>query len=192
MAAARKGPNGQFIRTVQGSDQDRRAAELRSLGLTFDQVGEQLGLSGSAAFRAVDRGLRGVPTADMIAAKALALAKLDKQERHFLGIQATTWYRVDHGRVILAEDGTPMIDPDPGMRAGLALIRIAERRARLEGTDEPARSRVEVITEDTFADAIKSLNREMAELEAQDHDATSDHSESGDGSPVPGTPSQTR
>jgi lambda repressor-like predicted transcriptional regulator len=186
MAYRTKGPNGRFIRTVQTADRDRLCAELRGQGLTLDQIGEKVGLSKSATHEAIDRGLRGTPTLELVAAKALALAKLDAQERHFLAVQAKTWYGVDHGRVICDEDGSPMIDPDPGMRAGLALIRIAERRARLEGTDEPTRSRVEVLSEDVFTEAINNLNREMAALEVLDRANASDHSEAGNGSPVPG------
>jgi hypothetical protein len=187
MANRTKGPNGRFIRTVETADRDRRCAEMRGQGLTLDQIGEIVGLSRSATHEAIDRGLRGVPTLELVAAKALALAKLDAQERHFLAVQAKTWYRVDHGRVIRDENGDPMIDPDPGMRAGLALLRIAERRARQEGTDEPTRSRVEVMTEDVFAEAINNLNRELAVLEVQERaNTTGDHSEARDSPPVPG------
>jgi hypothetical protein len=164
---------GRAIRAVETVEQDKRAAELRSASLTLDQIATELGVSRRTAGRAVLRGLHeiGTDSEDLAAAKVAELLKLDRRERKL-------W--TEYGK-----------DLTPEQLATLngAFDRVAKRRADLLGLDEPTRSRVEVITEDTFTEAIKSLNQEMAMLEAQDRDDTGDHSEARDGSPVPGAAS---
>ena len=58
-----------------------------------------------------------------------------------------------------AKPGEPLVDDTPVIQAGLALLRVMERRAKYLGLDAPTKSRVEVITEDV-------VDAEMAVLAA--------------------------
>jgi hypothetical protein len=166
---------GRAIRALETIEQDQKAAELRSASLTYSQIGEVLGIEASTAHRSADRGFKAVQgTEDVAAAKANELLKLDRRERRL-------W--TEYGKELTPEQMATL---------NSAFDRIAKRRADLLGLDEPTRSRIEVMTEDAFAEAIKSLNQEMAALEVQDRDDTSDHSDAGDSSPVPGAAWQTQ
>jgi hypothetical protein len=161
--------HGRAIRSLETVAQDQRAAELRSASLTYAQIGEQLGISVTAAYESVQRGFVLVPTEDVVAAKAAELAKLDRIERHLLGVMTREHVRVDHGHVVM-DEGRPVLDDGPGVQAALGLLRVQERRARLCGLDEPAKFRVGVVTEDMVDAEIRRLEEKLAsEIEAPPH-----------------------
>ena len=52
------------------------------------------------------RGAALIPTEDMVEAKKVELAKLDRIERHLLGVMTRDHVRVDHGHVVM-DEGSP-------------------------------------------------------------------------------------
>jgi hypothetical protein len=58
-------------------------------------------------------------------------------------------------------------DDAPGQASAREIRALLERRAKITGYDAPARSRIEVITEDAIDNAISELE---GELTANDHD----------------------
>jgi hypothetical protein len=139
-----RGGNGRAIRSLETVVQDQRAAELRSASLTYAQIGERLGLSVTAAYESAMRGMVAVPTDDVVAAKQLELAKLDRRERYLFSIIESTHTTIEQG-----------------ISACNALDRTQKRRAALLGLDEPARARIEVLTEDVVDAELKRLAVEL-------------------------------
>lgn len=174
-----RGPNGKFIRNLGTVEQDRRAAELRSARLTYEQIAAALTtefsitppMAVTSAYDAVQRGLIAQPSEKVAEAKEMVLLELDRLARHFLGVMQRRHVRVDHGRVIQVPDPadpeklTPLLDDGPGMQAALGYLRVMERKAKLLGLDAPTKHRVEVVSRDTFMEAFEELEREVAAKE---------------------------
>jgi hypothetical protein len=70
-------------------------------------------------------------------------------------------FRADYGRVVIY-DGKPLLDDSLVITASNALDRVQKRRAALLGLDEPAKIRVETITEDAVDAEIRRLTEELA------------------------------
>jgi hypothetical protein len=102
-----------------------QALNLRKAGATYAQIGLQLGVATMSAHRYVNDAIAEIPHDAAVAVKALALAKLDAQEMRMNGLLREV------------KDGTRVLER---CRIELVLVRIADRRAKLEGTDAPART----------------------------------------------------
>jgi hypothetical protein len=94
---------------------------------------------------------------------------LDRTARHLLGVMARPHLRVDHGHVVMLGSEV-LYDDGPGMQAAAQLIRVLERKAKMQGLDAPTVQRVEMITKDMIDAQIEALAAEMgvrdsAELE---------------------------
>ncbi|MCU1494852.1 MAG: hypothetical protein JWO62_2616 [Acidimicrobiaceae bacterium] len=129
--------------------------------MSYRQIAAELGCSVSVAYDAVQRGMAMVPLEGAAEAKRQELAKLDRIERHLLGVMEREHITVSHGKVIDI-DGIPVLDDGPGVQAAVSLLRVMERRAKLLGLDAPSRSEVKVITEDEVDAEIKRLEAELA------------------------------
>ena len=156
-------------RSIATREKDAKAVDLRRRGLTYDQIGAQLGCAASSAHEAVQRGLREAlaePAAELI---QLESERLDALRRLFERITATKHYyaAASTGKVALHPvTQEPLLDDGPALQAGLALLRVSESYRKLKGLDAPARSRVEVITEDVVDAELADLARRVAENDA--------------------------
>jgi hypothetical protein len=151
------------VRSAFTVEQDKRASELRTASLTYAQIGAELGIAESTACESVMRGSALIPTEDIIELKKSELAKLDRIERHLLGVMTRDHVRADHGHVVM-DEGRPLLDDRPSVQAAFGLLRVQERRARLCGLDEPAKFRVGVITADMVDAEIKRLTAKLGLL----------------------------
>jgi hypothetical protein len=155
--------------SVSAARKDARALELRNVGLSYRQIGERMGISGATAYKYVTRGLdrtRREP------------ADLQRQlERERLDAWQVTAERIARTRHVLVQAGKPVIDPETGrpyadhgpvLAALGTLLRIAERRSKLEGLDAPARVdaqiRAEVYSVDALQAEIARIEQELAGL----------------------------
>jgi Ni,Fe-hydrogenase III large subunit len=155
-----RGSNGRAVRSAATAEQDKRAWELRTRSLTYSQIGGILGIAASTAYESATCGAALVPTEGMIELKRAELAKLDRIECHLRDAMTREHVRVDHGRVITYKR-KPVIDDAPVIQAAVALLRVQERRAKLLRLDEPAKHRVDVITEEVVDAEIKRLEQEL-------------------------------
>jgi len=163
-------------RTIETRENDARAVELRRRHLNYAQIAAEMGYKdASGAHRAVERGLLDARQDASEAVKQMELDRLDDIARGFQRIFATRHYvvSVGAGKVVMdpAKPGVPLVDDAPVIQAGLALLRVMERRAKYLGLDAPAQSRVEVISETTVDAEIKRLESEMAGRD-RDHSGT--------------------
>lgn len=156
-------------RTVAQIERDAQFLELRRRGLTYRQIAAQQGVkSQKTAYEAVQRALADAIQEPAAEVRQIELDRLDEYMRHALRVLATPHLVVSQG--VVAEHpvtGEPLADDQPVLQALDRLLKISERRARLLGLDAPARSRVEVITEDAVDAEIKRLAEEVAEHDRQ-------------------------
>lgn len=138
--------NGRAIRAPETVEQDKRAWELRTLSLTYAQIGIELGIAESTACESATRGAALMPTEGMVEAKKCEVAKLDRRERNMLAIMTR-------------ED----LKAEQRIAADAALDRIARRRTALCGLDEPVKCRVGVITEDVVDAELRHLATMLGE-----------------------------
>jgi hypothetical protein len=109
---------------ITASQRRKDAVELRKAGATFQQIGDQLGITKQAAFKTVTIALKAIndeirEQADVI--RSLEIERLDK-----------LWF-VMYKQAVQGNQGA--VD---------RCLKISERRAKLLGMDAPAESRDEV------------------------------------------------
>jgi hypothetical protein len=121
-----KGPQLQK-KMSDNQEKRRQALVLRRQGATYDQIGKALEVSTMTAHRYVNDAIAAIPREEAKEVKALAISKLDAQEMRLN---------------VLLESTTRKPTVLELVRIELALVRIAERRARLEGHDAPTRAEI--------------------------------------------------
>ncbi|TGZ14738.1 hypothetical protein DV517_62210 [Streptomyces sp. S816] len=132
--------NGQFVRTIEGAQRDAEAARLYSQGgITFREVGEQLGISKWAAISAYNRAVRDVVQEAGEEALKVHTSRLEYAVARCMEIAETDHVMVSHGRIVYDDTGQPLKDSAPilaalrEMRGALADFR------RMTGMDKPAK-----------------------------------------------------
>lgn len=108
-------------RTPGQTDRQKEVVELRTQGLSFEQIGQHLGISKPAAWQTYQAAL------DNILAESVHQLR-DLENQRLNTAQAAIWPKVLEGDI-------------PAL-AGL--LRIMERRAKLNGLDMPVKTQVEV------------------------------------------------
>jgi hypothetical protein len=184
MASGTRGGNGQFRRTPASVARDMRAADLHGQGWTHERIAAELGYgSRGRVSEAIDRAYELIVTPGAARAKRIDFERLDRLiEKNWEALERE---HVAHsnGHVIRRfkgverhEDGIEKLDPDgkpipvfeevlddgPIATHTTVILRLLERRAKMHGYDEPAQSRVEVITADMVESHITRLESELA------------------------------
>jgi hypothetical protein len=164
-------------RTIADQERDAQAVEMRRRHLNYKQIAAQLGYASlSSAYDAVQRGLADARGEASEAVKQIELERLDDIARGFQRVFATRHYvvSVGSGKVVMdpKSPGEPLLDDGPVITAGLALLRVMERRAKYLGLDAPAKTRVEIVPEDAVDAEIKRLEARLADND-RDHSGTS-------------------
>lgn len=160
-----------------------RAAELHGEGRSYAQIADELGMSRTGAFEAVERAFQMIPTEGATLAKQIDLERIDRLiaeawqvmtrthvlvseghvVRRFVGIErdADGIERLDHdGKVIpILEE---VLDDGPVLAAVRVIERLIARRESIIGYGAPSKSRVEVITQDMVEARIAQLEAELA------------------------------
>lgn len=147
------------------ADREARALDLRRNGATYDQIGQQLGITTSGAAKIVKRVLDQHVTEALPDVRKLELDRLDQLQVQALLVLRREHYHVSGGKVALDQTGRPIRDDGPTLAAIGRLLDIQARRARLLGLDAPTKMDVKVFT-------VDEMDARIAELESQlaDHD----------------------
>ncbi len=189
MAARTRGGNGKFTRTAATIKRDHKAAELRGQGYSFQRIADELGFASKGhAHEAVMRAYADIPSEETEQAKRLDLERIDRLIEKAWQIMLRDHVTVSQGRVVgkvvgveRDESGTPLLnaegnpiliyedilDDGPALAAIREIRGLLERRAKIAGYDAPARSRVEVITEDIIDAELAMVARQIAENDAR-------------------------
>ena len=127
--------DGRNIRTPEQIENDHQAAEMKTRGATFRQIGQRFGLTPQGAYSMVQRAIDDIPreaTAELI---ALELAKFDNLEQRYYGIMEKA-----HLHLTIKGDVVDFEDDALVMKAMDGLMRVADRRAKLLGLNAPTRT----------------------------------------------------
>jgi hypothetical protein len=161
-------------RSLATRERDAQAVELRRRGFTYAQIAKQLGLYGPGkAHDAVRRGVRDSVREETDEQTYIELERLDElirmtyrvaMTRHYVTTQSGSLVRHPNTRELLVDDG-PVIQAVNSMR------QLSESRRKLLGLDAPARSRVEVITEDDLDAELRDVLADNARMEAEQQEA---------------------
>jgi hypothetical protein len=177
--------NGKFARSAATIRRDHKAAELRGQGYSFQRIADELGFASKGkAHEAVMRAFAEIPSEESAQAKALDLERIDRLIEHAWQVMLRDhvtvsqgrvvgkqigWQRDDDGEILRDGEGAPIalyediLDDGPALAAIREIRGLLERRAKMIGYDAPARSRVEVITEDAVDAELARLEAELAE-----------------------------
>lgn len=113
----------------------------------------------------MQRAFQRVPTEDIALAKQTELDRLDRIERHLLGVMEKRHVAINNQGAVLF-NGEALEDDDPGVRAAQALLRLAERRSKLLGLDAPSRRVTFVVTEEVVRAEIEHIEQRLREANA--------------------------
>ncbi len=183
--AARTGRSGKgkFTRTAESRRRDHKAAELRGQGWSYDRIAAELRFASRGhAHDAVMRAFAEIPSEESAHSKALDLERIDRlieqawqimlrdhvtvSQGRGVGKQIG-WQRDDAGEILRDGEGAPIglyediLDDGPALAAIREIRALIEHRTKIFGYAAPARSRVEVITEDVVDAEIAALTAEM-------------------------------
>lgn len=184
MTTGTRGGNGQFIRTATAMKRDHEAAARRGEGWSFGRIAAELSYASKGkAYEGVMRAYAEIPSEESEQAKRLDLERLDRliekaweimlrdhvtvSQGRVVGKQAG-WQRDDDGKILHDKDGAPIplyediLDDGPALAAIREIRGLLERRGKMIGYEAPARSRVEVITEDVVDAECADLTRQIA------------------------------
>lgn len=127
-------------------DAQHRRAEvmrLRRTGMTFEEIGTELGISKQAAWTLYKKTLASIPALEVSEYRAEQAERLDALLARANEVLAAEHITVQHGRVV-ERDGKPLPDHGPILDAIKAVLDIEARRAKLLGLDTPVKQSVEV------------------------------------------------
>jgi hypothetical protein len=137
---------GRFVRTPEQIAEDRRAADLRSLGYTYQMIADRFDVDVSTAHRMVARAVAEVPTEGAEQVRKIELEKLDNAERYLQSIIQNPPVKVSaSGRIVKDDKGNPVIDEGARMEAVNGILKAQQARARLLGLNAPTRIQEEVV-----------------------------------------------
>lgn len=132
MASSRKA----ILASVAVTDRQMEALRLRRVGMSYENIGIELGISGQAAGELVKKAIRNTVKDDAEDVLTLELERLD------LLYEAALPYAIGVPAQVVYDDNKaigliPRIDPDPAFMG--RCLDIQARRARYIGLDAPVR-----------------------------------------------------
>ena len=142
---------------------DVQATRLRAQHLTFEQIGQALGINKSTAKRAVDRVLNHAQVEAAEELRAVELAVLIAARQRLVQVLYAKHVHVSDGRVVRDDTGEPILDDGPAIAAARAIQGNSESIRKLLGLDAPAQATVTVIGEDAIDEAIRALEAQLAD-----------------------------
>ena len=171
---------GRFVRTPEQIADDRRAADLRSLGYTYQMIADRFDVSVAAAHRMVDRAVQEIPTEGAEMVRKIELEKLDNMERYYQSVIMDPPVRVgNNGKVVTYEQEVtnqrtgkvtrelaPLIDEGARMDAAAGVLKAQAQRAKLLGLNAPTITRGEMIVYDIESDTARMIEAQTKALEA--------------------------
>jgi len=171
---------GRFVRTPEQIADDRRAADLRSLGYTYQMIADRFEVSVAAAHRMVDRAIQEIPTEGAEMVRKIELEKLDNMERYYQSVIMDPPVRVgNNGKVVMYEQDVtnqrtgkvtrqlaPLIDEGARMDAAAGVLKAQAQRAKLLGLNAPTLTRGEMVVYDIQSDTARMIEAQTEALEA--------------------------
>jgi hypothetical protein len=146
--------------SVAAADLDAACTDLRRAGLSYRQIGAQLGISPANAHKRVTRTLDRTRREPGDALRELELERLDRLQVEATEVLAANHVVIQAGKVVVDDDtGRPFTDHGPTLAAIRTLVQVQESRRKLLGLDAPVRVDAKVFT-------VDQMDARIAELEA--------------------------
>jgi len=148
--------------TFAARERERNVVELCLRGATFEQIGRQLNIDRSTAYKAWDRALKRLPKADVEAMRKM-------ESERIRDLRFRIWNELA-GRPD-PNDPAKTVRPEPGLVIDLVdkAIKIARHEARLFGLDTPSTQQVaSPIVGQPISD--EELDRQLARLTEEEMD----------------------
>ena len=158
-----QGSQSRFERTPETAQRDAEIARLRGTGMTYQQIGDRLGVSKQSAHEGFRRALRDAVRQPTQEAIGLELDRLDVLWRTAITIMASKHIVSQNGRVVRDDRGEPIEDPGPRLAAIDRALRAMDRRAKLLGLDAPVK--VDTRISDSLDSQIERLAAELHFIE---------------------------
>lgn len=133
---------GGYIRTEEQAELDTDALRLRSLGWSYSRIAEEQGTTKATAYNRCQRALAAIPLEAVEEYRTIQREQLDRLMASWLPE---------------AIAGNP--------KAAEIVLKIIEKRSKLEGTDQPIKH--EVLTLDAIQAEILRLEAELADTPAE-------------------------
>lgn len=159
---------GSLQRSYATAERDAEIARY-CIGRTITAAAAHFGVNKSTISRARRRAIDAVITPAGEEAKAAELLELDALRDEAWAVLRAEHVHVADGRIV-KDDGTPVTDHRPVLMAIDRLLKIQERRARLQGLDAPTKQQIHVLTEDVVDAALREAAEEHARLTTADPD----------------------
>lgn len=161
MTLGTRASRGRWIRTIAQADIDARAAGLRSRGMSYRKIADEMGCSVHAAHERVQRALAAVPAEAVEAIRAIEGERLTEAIAVALTELRRDHIMVSHGRIVRDEDGNALIDHGGKLAALHAYVKASESYRKLMGADLPVEQHARVTIEHTT-----TLDAEIEQLVA--------------------------
>lgn len=136
---ARNG-KGQYVRTIEQAETDAQIARLYSEGgMTFREIGDQLGISKWAAINAYRRAVRSVIQEAGEGALRVQIDRLEYLFAKVMEVAEEDHLVVSHGHIVTDADGNPLRDHAPVLAAVREARQCMESFHALTGMKQPAK-----------------------------------------------------
>lgn len=144
-----------FQRTEEQAHLDTKALRMRSLGMSYQAIADQMGVTKATAYNRCQRALAAIPAEAVDEFRRLEGQRLDllleKAMEKALSEEKSSMFAIDR------------------------VLAIMDRRAKLMGLDAPVRT--EVITLDYIQAEIQRLEATLGEIDDNDSPATTSGTE---------------
>ena len=153
-------------RQAEAASRRARAVQLRLGGASFEDIGQQLGVTDTRAHQLWTDALRRTVKEPADQQRALELQRLDTLQVHLTQVLGRRHVTVSGGRIVTTDDDQPLLDDGPTVSAAQALVRVSESRRRLLGLDPPARADINArIHAEVYS--VGALDRQLEQLTAE-------------------------
>lgn len=137
--------HGKPAKDLALAEQDAKIIELKRQDLTFQQIGDQLGISRAAAQRGFHRGMPRITEPAAIEYRAEHLARIELMREVVMEVLGSRHVAISNGDVVREitgqdQDGKPVYgdayeDDSVVLAAAATLLKIDERESKLLGLD---------------------------------------------------------
>lgn len=150
------------------------AVNMRIAGADFETIAEALGYADrAAAHKDITRALEAAALEQAAAVEVHRAEEIRRLEALLVEAWAVLkrdHVTVSHGRIVVDDDGKPILDDGPTLSAIDRILKIQERKAKFLGLDAPQRH--EVVTVDAVDAEIARLTAELERDQAGQASAT--------------------
>lgn len=150
----------------QRAVRDAEIYRLKVAGLTERAIAARFSLAPATVHEIIDRGRRDLLTPGAEAMRQMEADRLDDARRRASAVASRVHVVVQGGKVVKDDDGTPVRDDGPVLKANEQLVRISESWRRLFGLDAPEQLSVSLDRriEDESADLVEVLTKVIPEV----------------------------